>query len=160
MKPMKKFLKTAWAVLLYLWQLPQNLLGLAYLAFCFDRVKITEQRGAVFYATKHVRGGMTLGRYVFIAPGNIDREPSTTMSSATSGSRGAGAGYGCLYSAIPSGLHNLFCRAANYYHFYTERSANRLGGVPNYAGEYHYHMDGLIVTYWDKLVALKNKYFK
>ena len=37
---MKKFLKTAWAVLLYLWQLPQNLLGLAYLAFCFDRVKI------------------------------------------------------------------------------------------------------------------------
>lgn len=42
---MKKFLKTAWAVLLYLWQLPQNLLGLAYLAFCFDRVKITEQRG-------------------------------------------------------------------------------------------------------------------
>ena len=72
---MKKFLKTTWAALLYLWQLPQNLLGLAYLAFCFDRVKITEQRGAVFYATKHVRGGMTLGRYVFIAPGNIDREP-------------------------------------------------------------------------------------
>lgn len=59
---MKKFLKTTWAVLLYLWQLPQNLLGLTYLAFCFDRVKITEQRGAVFYATKHVRGGMTLGR--------------------------------------------------------------------------------------------------
>ena len=53
---MKKFLKTTWAVLLYLWQLPQNLLGLTYLAFCFDRVKITEQRGAVFYATKHVRG--------------------------------------------------------------------------------------------------------
>ena len=45
---MKKFLKTTWAVLLYLWQLPQNLLGLTYLAFCFDRVKITEQRGAVF----------------------------------------------------------------------------------------------------------------
>ena len=38
---MKKFLKTTWAALLYLWQLPQNLLGLAYLAFCFDRVKIT-----------------------------------------------------------------------------------------------------------------------
>ena len=51
-------------------------------------------------------------------------------------------------------------RAANYYHFYTERSANRLGGVPDYAGEYHYHVDGLIVTYWDKLVELKDKYFK
>ena len=62
---MKEFLRIAWAVLLYLWQLPQNLIGLVYLAFCFDRVKITKQGGAVFYATKHVRGGMTMGRYVF-----------------------------------------------------------------------------------------------
>lgn len=54
---LKKLLKIIWAVLLYLWQLPQNLIGLAYLAFCFDRVKITKQRGAVFYATKHARGG-------------------------------------------------------------------------------------------------------
>ena len=157
---MKKFLKQAWAAPLYLWQLPQNLIGLAYLAFCFDRVKITEQRGAVFYATKHVRGGMTLGRYVFIAPGNIDREP---VYDHEFGHVRQSRRWGWLWLpvfAIPSGLHNLFCRAANYYHFYTERSANRLGGVPNYAGEYHYHMDGLIVTYWDKLVELKNKYFK
>ena len=157
---MKKFLKTTWAVLLYLWQLPQNLLGLTYLAFCFDRVKITEQRGAVFYATKHVRGGMTLGRYVFIAPGNIDREP---VYDHEFGHVRQSRRWGWLWLpvfAIPSGLHSLFCRAANYYHFYTERSANRLGGVPNYAGEYHYHMDGLIVTSWDKLVELKDKYFK
>lgn len=44
---MKKFLKTTWAVLLYLWQLPQNLIGLAYLALCFDRVKIK------IYSTGH-----------------------------------------------------------------------------------------------------------
>ena len=44
---MKKFLKTTWAVLLFLWQLPQNLIGLAYLAFCFDRVKIK------IYSTGH-----------------------------------------------------------------------------------------------------------
>ena len=105
---MKKFLKTAWAVLLYLWQLPQNLLGLAYLAFCFDRVKITEQRGAVFYATKHVRGGMTLGRYVFIAPGNIDREP---VYDHEFGHVRQSRRWGWLWLpvfAIPSGLHNLF----------------------------------------------------
>ena len=102
---MKKFLKTTWAVLLYLWQLPQNLLGLTYLAFCFDRVKITEQRGAVFYATKHVRGGMTLGRYVFIAPGNIDREPvydhefgHVRQSVSYTHLRAHEAGYGCPYS--------------------------------------------------------------
>lgn len=156
---MKEFLRIVWAVLLYLWQLPQNLIGLVYLAFCFDRVKITKQGGAVFYATKHVRGGMTMGRYVFISPKNIAREP---VYDHEFGHVRQSKRWGWLWLpvfAIPSGLHCLFCRAANYYHFYTEMSANRLGGIPNYKGEYHYHMDGLIVTYWDKLIALKNKYF-
>ena len=156
---MKESLRIAWAVLLYLWQLPQNLIGLVYLAFCFDRVKITKQGGAVFYATKHVRGGMTMGRYVFISPKNIAREP---VYDHEFGHVRQSKRWGWLWLpvfAIPSGLHCLFCRAATYYHFYTERSANRLGGIPNYKGEYHYHMDGLIVTYWDKLIALKNKYF-
>ena len=37
---MKKLFEIIWAVLLYLWQLPQNFIGLAYLAYCCDRVKI------------------------------------------------------------------------------------------------------------------------
>lgn len=154
---MKVFLKTVGTALLYLWQLPQNLIGLAFLACCFDRMKITGQRSAVFYATKHVRGGMTLGRYVFISPKNIDREPVYDHEFGhVRQSRMLGLLW-LLAVAIPSGLHNLCCRAPNYYHFYTERWANSLGGVPGYAGEYHYHMDGLIVTYWDKLKELKNK---
>ena len=102
---------------------------------------------------------MTMGRYVFISPKNIAREP---VYDHEFGHVRQSKRWGWLWLpvfAIPSGLHCLFCRAANYYHFYTERSANRLGGIPNYKGEYHYHMDGLIVTYWDKLIALKNKYF-
>ena len=51
---MKEFLRIVWAVLLYLWQLPQNLIGLVYLAFCFDRVKITKQGGAVFLSLIHI----------------------------------------------------------------------------------------------------------
>ena len=156
---MKEFLRIAWAVLLYLWHLPQNLIGLVYMAYCRDRVKVTKQRGAVFYATKHVRGGVTFGRYVFINVKNIGREPIYDHEFGhVRQSRILGPMW-LFVVAIPSGLHCLFCRAENYYHFYTESWANRLGGIPNYAGEYHYHMDGLIVTCWDKLVALKNKYF-
>lgn len=147
-------------MLLYLWQLPQNLIGLAYTAYCLDRVSVTKQRGAVFYATRHVRGGVALGRYVFISPLNIDREPVYDHEYGhVRQSRMLGPLW-LFIVAIPSGLHNLFCRASDYYHFYTESWANRLGGVPDYAGEYHYHMDGLIVTYWDRLVALKDPYFK
>ena len=138
---------------------PQNLLGLAYLAFCFDRVKITEQRGAVFYATKHVRGGMTLGRYVLSHRGTSTGNRSTTMSSATSGSRGAGAGYGCLYSQFRAACTTFLPRGEllPLLHRKVGKSARRRAQL---CREYHYHMDGLIVTYWDKLVALKNKYFK
>ena len=75
---MKEFLRIVWAVLLYLWQLPQNLIGLVYLAFCFDRVKITKQGGAVFYATKHVRGGMTMGRYFYLSQ---EHSPRTRIRS-------------------------------------------------------------------------------
>ena len=146
---MKKFLKTTWAVLLYLWQLPQNLLGLTYLAFCFDRVKITEQRGAVFYATKHVRGGMTLGRYVFIAPGNIDREP---VYDHEFGHVRQSRRWGWLWLpvfAIPSGLHSLFCRAANYLpllHRKVGKSARRRAqlcrGIPLSHGRLDRHLLG------------------
>lgn len=157
---MKNLFKIIWAVLLYLWQLPQNLIGLVYLSFCLDRVKVTKQRGAVFYATKHVRGGVTFGRYVFINVKNIGREPIYDHEFGHVRQSKRWGWLWLLVFAIPSGLHCLVCRAANYYHFYTERSANRLGGVPDYAGEYHYHMDGLIVTYWDKLIAIRTKYFK
>ena len=155
---MKKLFEIIWAVLLYLWQLPQNFIGLAYLAYCCDRVKIIKQRGAVFYATKRIRGGVTLGRYIFISPANIDREPVFDHEFGhVRQSRILGPLW-LFVVAIPSGLHCLFCRAVNYYHFYPESWANRLGGVPNYAGEYHYHMDGFIVTCWDKLLAIKRKY--
>lgn len=124
---MKEFLRIVWAVLLYLWQLPQNLIGLVYLAFCFDRVKITKQGGAVFYATKHVRGGMTMGRYVFISPKNIAREP---VYDHEFGHVRQSKRWGWLWLpvfAIPSGLHCLFCRAANYPFLYREvgKSARR-----------------------------------
>lgn len=156
---MKKLLDILRDALLYLWQMPQNLIGLAYLALCTDRLRVTAQRGAVFYATRRVKGGVTFGRYVFVAVDNMTRE---ALYDHEYGHVRQSRRWGWLWLplfAIPSGLHCLFCRAGNYYHFYTERSANRLGGVPNYRGEYHHHADGWIVTCWDRLVEIKERYF-
>ena len=123
-KMKNRFLSMLLECLLYVWQLPQNLIGLAYLCYCRDRALVTKQRGAVFYATSHVKGGVTLGRYVFIAVDNMMREPVYDHE------------YG-----------------------HAERWANALGGIPDYKGEYHHHEDGLIVTCWDTLLELKQKYF-
>ena len=164
MKAFFRHLRTAllylWAGVLYLWQLPQNLIGLIFLACCRDRVRVTNQRGAAFYATKHVKGGVTLGRYVFIAVDNMTRQP---VFDHEFGHVRQSKWLGPLWLpviAIPSGIHCLCCRADNYYHFYTERWANAWGGIPDYKGEYHYHADGLIVTTWDRLVEIRDKYLE
>lgn len=49
--------------ILYLWQLPQNLLGL--LVVFFSKAKKTEWNGIVWYKTKH-RFGVSLGKYMVI----------------------------------------------------------------------------------------------
>ncbi len=156
---MRTIIQATLEILLYSWQLPQNLIGLLYLLYCRDRVKVTTQGGAVFYATNHVKGGVTLGQYVFISARNMtceaiyDHEYGHVLQSKVLGP------LWIFVIAIPSGGHCLVCRAENYYHFYTESWANVWGGIPAYRGEYHHHEDGLIVTCWDKLVEMKKRYF-
>lgn len=148
-------------ILLYIWQLPQNLIGLVYMLLCFDRVKVTEQNGAVYYATKHVNGGLTLGRYVFIEEGNMTREP---VYDHEAGHVEQSKVWGWLWLfvfGIPSLIHNLcYDGKGGYYNFYTEKDANRRGGIPDYNGEYHHHEEGIIHTCYTHLVALQDKYFK
>ena len=106
-----------------------------------------------------ILGGVALGRYVFIAVDNMMREPVYDHEYGHVRQSMYLGPLWLLVVALPSGIHCLICRAENYYHFYTERWANALGGIPDYKGEYHHHEDGLIVTCWDTLLELKQKYF-
>ena len=49
--------------------------------------------------------------------------------------------------------------ANNYYDFWTEKWANKLVGVEGYAGESHYHKDGIIRTVYSELKAFYDKHF-
>ncbi len=154
-----KILKAIWAVLLYIWQLPQNLLGLAYMAICTDRVLVTHQRGVYFYATKRVRSGVTLGQYVFIAPHRMtgeaiyDHEYGHVVQSRRWG------WLWLLVFGIPSILHCAFHKCKNYYHFYTEDNANDLGEIPEYRGGRFHYEEGLIETDREELQALYDEHF-
>lgn len=119
------------ALLLYIWQLPQNLLGLLFLLILKGEKK--HRYGNIeFYYASVFNGGISLGKYIILdttAPKSIKHEyghccqsrmlgwlylPIVGLSSLT---------WCALYSYVP------WFRRWSYYDFWTEKWANRLGGV-------------------------------
>lgn len=136
---MKNFLKTVWAALLYSWQLPQNLLGLLFLLVLRTRRLVHEQDGRRFYVARAMRGAISLGYYIILSESSARRKP---VYDHEFGHTVDSRKWGWLYLPVIglcSGLHCLlYDRAANYYDYWTERRANRFGGIDGYAGELEY----------------------
>jgi hypothetical protein len=115
------------SILMYIWQLPQNLLGLLFLLFIRGEEKHS-LGGISFYYSKGFNGGISLGKYIIVG-----RKSETTIRHE----------YGhCLQSqmlgplyllviGLPSLIHAWLCDCHNhsYYDFYTERWANKLVGL-------------------------------
>lgn len=117
----------------YLWQFPQNFIAWMYFSFLLDKsmiLAIGEHKGIRVY-TKSSSGCVSLGKYIFVSPyvpdDIIKHEWGHTRQSLM---------LGPLYLiiiGIPSILwaatHKLVAPGRNYYQFYTEAWANKLGGV-------------------------------
>lgn len=129
--------------LLWLWQLPQNLFGIIYRSISEDnRICVIENDdsrsvGAEVYLQKH-KGGVTLGKYIFINQDYIDKEAVIKHECGhVKQSKILGPLY-LLVIGISSILHawlNNYIGCCwkngeyNYYHFYTEKWANKLMGI-------------------------------
>lgn len=127
---MKKFLLT-------LWQAPQILVGYIILLFVHSEVEVKENvKNITYYFTKGFRGGISLGtiiilnaRYIYNYPNTLKHEYGHTRQSLY---------LGWLYLiviGIPSIIWaamygTIIKREGNkYYTFYTEKWADKLGGV-------------------------------
>ncbi len=127
-------------IILYIWQLPQNLLGLLLLAI-YGRVIPIDFRGdgwrsrlpsSMFYFIEGSPGGISLGRYILVSGRNF------TDSKVWYHERGHSIQsmiLGPLYLFVV-GLPSLLWaawwnpkRSMDYYWFYTESLADKLGGV-------------------------------
>lgn len=120
-------------VLLYLWQLPQNLLGLLMLLFLKGETR-HRLGGIRFYFLDTFPGGITLGEYIIVGTRQditVRHEFGHVLQS-----RMLGPLY-LIVIGLPSIMHAWLsdrigcCRRhqEGYYHFYTEKWADRLGGV-------------------------------
>lgn len=113
--------------LLYLWQLPQNLLGLILLLF-YEGTD-GNFNGVFVRKSKKMLGGISLGRYVIVS-----RWAGENMLKHEYGHTIQSKYLGWLYLIViglPSLIHAWLCRCKkhSYYDFYTEKWADKLGGV-------------------------------
>ena len=127
-----KVLRIIADVFLYIWQLPQNLLGL--LVILFTGAKKDTWDGITYFNGK-LRGGVSLGNYII-----VDRRyyNDTNTIHHENGHQYQSRILGWLYLiviGIPSGIGNLIFRIPyvrihyNYYSQPWERWADKLGGV-------------------------------
>ena len=123
---MRTILKT----LFYLWQLPQNLLGLLFVAILRPEASFGFGEAKVFFATK-MRSGISLGKYIFIEAGRGYPVVLCHEYGHCKQSQMLGPFY-LLIIGLPSllwaSIYNKHWQTS-YYSFYTEKWADRLGGV-------------------------------
>ena len=128
MKHMKRIVE----ILLYLWQLPQNLVGLLLVLVLRPEVKYNYDGVAICYASR-MRGGISLGKYVIMRDVFKDHRMGDERHELGHSiqSRYLGPLY-LFVIGLPSILWAAWWNAdrnRDYYSFYTERWADRLGGV-------------------------------
>ena len=121
-----------------LWQLPQNLIGLLIKVFGKTPLYTTYKDAKVY--TWKLRGGISLGQYIFLPYKDESIEKSYVQNSIKHeyGHCIQSQYLGWLYLLV-IGLPSLIwaqCfkgyrnkKGVSYYSFYTEKSADKLGGV-------------------------------
>lgn len=128
-------------ILLYIWQLPQNLVGLVVLAWLSLRKRVSTKvspdwaKGATLYYTEGFKGGLSLGRYIFLDARFIHHDGLTELHEYghTRQSKMLGPLY-LIVVGLPSVIWALCWDAKEesvcpYESFFTERWADRLGCI-------------------------------
>lgn len=124
-------MRTIARILLWVWQLPQNIIGWVTLKCMSDRLH--SRYGEIWYwYKKGFPGGVTLGEYIFV--GTKAKRTVMHEYGHVRQSRMLGPLY-LLVIGLPSliwaALYGPVVRPTTdgYHRFYTERWADRLGGI-------------------------------
>lgn len=111
--------------LLYIWQLPQNLLG--WLLLLVYKGQKQSYCGITYYYSDKIRGAISLGNYI------ISYTHKTATIKHENGHQKQSKYLGWLYLLViglPSLVWAMCCKDyRRYYSFYTEKWADKLGGV-------------------------------
>jgi hypothetical protein len=140
---MKRILNILKHILLYIWQLPQNLLGLILVLFYNPDKKHVLDSGVIVFYSKRMLGGISLGKYCIVNHHYYLK--SITYAIAQNVVRHEAIGHtkqsqmlGWFYlpvvglqSIIWAGLYGTVIKTSKngYYKFWTEAWADKLAGI-------------------------------
>ena len=140
---MKKFLNILKEAAKYIWQLPQNLLGLILIAFYKpERKHVLENGVEVHYATR-MKGGISLGKYSIVNTCHYRKDVNESLKRDTVRHEAIGhvkqsLMFGPLYLLVIGlssitwcGIYGTLVPYTHngYYKFWTEKWADELAGV-------------------------------
>lgn len=126
-------------ILLYIWQAPQNLLGLILIA-CYkpERMHTMENGNQIHFSTR-MKGGISLGKYSLVNVGHYRHDINESLKRDTVRHEAIGHAaqsrwLGWFYLLV-IGLPSLIWAwlydgdSKGYYKFFTERWADKIAGV-------------------------------
>ena len=125
-------------ILLYIWQLPQNLIGLIMMLFMKPYILKEKYKGITYVVSKKMSGGISLGNYVILSNSYRDKNRYQKVWNHEWGHTRDSIMFGPLYliiiglpSLIWAWMYGTIIKPTynGYYKFYTEKRADRLGGV-------------------------------
>lgn len=130
-------------ILLYIWQLPQNLVGLLLVAFYKPEQKHTLDSGVVVNYSSKMRGGISLGKYSILHMVNYRKDVNQSLKRLDVRHEAIGHAkqsqmLGWFYllviglpSIIWAGLYGTIVKETpnGYYRFYTEKWADKLANI-------------------------------
>lgn len=124
---MKKLLK----IILFIWELLQNLVGFLYLKlskYKFTAMYFLNGNTQIkYYYAEEFPGGLTLGEFIFTnGPKHVKHENGHVKQSRILGP--FYLPFIGLNSLLHAALHDCKARGKEYDHFWTEKWADRLGG--------------------------------
>lgn len=126
---MKNFINVLVFILLFLWQLPQNIIALIMLPFIGKLKLIKYENYCYSFQASKMNGGISLWNFIFLSDYSFKRE---TVIAHEYGHVIDSHLFGPLYLfiiGIPSLLNIIFKFNNCYYSFYTEKRANKNAGL-------------------------------
>ena len=116
-------------ILLFIWQLPQNIVALVMMPFLGKLKLIKMDKYSFVFIGEHMSGGISLGNFAYLSKymGHTDRYVAHELGHTTQ-SHILGPLY-LLVIGLPSILNAMFNFTECYYDFYTEHWANEIAGL-------------------------------
>lgn len=141
---MKTVLNILLFSLLFIWQIPQNLVALVMLPFLGSLKKVCYRNYCLCYSGEYMRGGISLGNFAFVSERLATKELDVAheVDGHTVQSKILGPLY-VFVIGIPSILWAWLRnkeKHPNYYAFYTEKWANDCAGLEAVLNEYGFYV--------------------